>query len=284
MAILVNRLTDNFAAEIRGVDLSQEIPSGDFADIKTAFEQHSILVFPDQPLTDQQQIIFSERFGELEKTINSKKQSGAGKPVTVLTNVGKGGEVIAPEDRRMVFNTGNQMWHTDSSFKPVPAMMSLLSGREVPSEGGETEFASMRAAYDGLDDKQKHELEHLICIHDFAYSRSLIDTSLLDREDRHELPPVRQAMVRINPVNQRKNLFLGAHASYVEGWPLEKGRTLIIELNGHITDNKYIYKHTWKHNDLVIWDNRCALHRGRPWQKIDKRVMHRTTVVGSMTV
>ena len=284
MTILVNRLTDNFAAEIRGVDLSQKIPSGDFADIKTAFEQHSILVFPDQPLTDQQQIIFSERFGELEKTINSKKQSGAGKPVTVLTNVGKDGEVIAPEDRRMVFNTGNQMWHTDSSFKPVPAMMSLLSGREVPSEGGETEFASMRAAYDGLDDKQKHELEHLICIHDFAYSRSLIDTSLLDREDRHELPPVRQAMIRINPVNRRKNLFLGAHASYVEGWPLEKGRTLIIELNRHITDNKYIYKHTWKRNDLVIWDNRCALHRGRPWQKIDKRVMHRTTVVGSMTV
>ena len=284
MAILVNRLTDNFAAEIRGVDLSQKIPSGDFADVKTAFEQHSILVFPDQPLTDQQQIIFSERFGELEKTINSKKQSGAGKPVTVLTNVGKDGEVIAPEDRRMVFNTGNQMWHTDSSFKPVPAMMSLLSGREVPSEGGETEFASMRAAYDGLDDKQKHELEHLICIHDFAYSRSLIDTSLLDREDRHELPPVRQAMIRINPVNRRKNLFLGAHASYVEGWPLEKGRTLIIELNRHITDNKYIYKHTWKRNDLVIWDKRCALHRGRPWQKIDKRVMHRTTVVGSMTV
>ena len=284
MAILVNRLTDNFAAEIRCVDLSREIQSDDFADIKTAFEQHSILVFPDQPLTDQQQIIFSERFGELEKTIKSKKQSGAGKPVTVLTNVGKDGEVIAPEDRRMVFNTGNQMWHTDSSFKPIPAMMSLLSGREVPSEGGETEFASMRAAYDDLDDKQKNEIEDLICIHDFAYSRSLIDTSLLDREDRHELPPVRQAMIRINPVNQRKNLFLGAHASYVEGWPLEKGRTLIIELNRHITDNKYIYKHTWKRNDLVIWDNRCALHRGRPWQKIDKRVMHRTTVVGSMTV
>ena len=284
MAILVNRLTDNFAAEIRCVDLSREIQSDDFADIKTAFEQHSILVFPDQPLTDQQQIIFSERFGELEKTINSKKQSGAGKPVTVLTNVAKGGEVIAPEDRRMVLNTGNQMWHTDSSFKPIPAMMSLLSCREVPSEGGETEFASMRAAYDDLDDKQKNEIEHLICIHDFAYSRSIIDTSLLDSEDSYELPPVRQAMIRVNTANKRKNLFLGAHASYVEGWPLEKGRTLITKLNGHITDNKYIYKHTWKRNDLVIWDNRCALHRGRPWKKTDKRVMHRTTVVGSMTV
>ena len=284
MTILVNRLTDNFAAEIRCVDLSREIQSDDFADIKTAFEQHSILVFPDQPLTDQQQIIFSERFGELEKTIKSKKQSGAGKPVTVLTNVAKGGEVIAPEDRRMVFNTGNQMWHTDSSFKPIPAMMSLLSGREVPSEGGETEFASMRAAYDDLDDKQKNEIEDLICIHDFAYSRSIIDTSLLDSEDSHELPPVRQAMIRVNTANKRKNLFLGAHASYIEGWPLEKGRTLISELNRHITDNKYIYKHTWKRNDLVIWDNRCALHRGRPWKKTDKRVMHRTTVVGSMTV
>ena len=284
MSIKIKRLTEDFAAEINDVNLCEKISVRDFSDIKTAFEEYSILVFPNQPLTDEQQVAFSQRFGDLENTINSKQQGGAGKPVTVLTNVGKNGEVIAPEDRRMVFNTGNQMWHTDSSFKPMPAMMSLLSGREVPPEGGETEFASMRAAYEDLDDDQKSELEQLICVHDFAYSRSLIDTSLLDREDKYELPPVRQAMIRKNPTNRRKNLFLGAHASYIEGWPLEKGRTLIERLNKHITDYKYIYKHSWKRNDLVIWDNRCALHRGRPWQRTHRRVMHRTTVVGSMTV
>ena len=249
-----------------------------------AFNEHSILVFRNQPLTDEQQVKFSEQFGILEKTIKTKQQAGAGEIVTVLSNVGKNGDVISPEDRRMVFNTGNQMWHTDSSFKKIPAMMSLLSGREVPPEGGETEFASMRAAYDALTEEKKQEIRKLICIHDFAYSRSLIDTSLLTIEDKHELPPVRQAMIRKNPVNQRENLFLGAHASYVENFPLDKGRRLIKELNQHITKRDFIYKHKWKRDDLVIWDNRCALHRGNPWGKYYKRVMHRTTVVGSMTV
>jgi alpha-ketoglutarate-dependent 2,4-dichlorophenoxyacetate dioxygenase len=284
MTISINRLTNHFAAEVMGVDLCRDIGDLDFQKINNAFNEHSILVFRNQPLTDEQQVTFSERFGILEKTIKTKQQVGAGEIVTVLSNVGKNGDVISPEDRRMVFNTGNQMWHTDSSFKKIPAMMSLLSGREVPPKGGETEFASMRAAYDVLTEEKKQEIRKLICIHDFAYSRSLIDTSLLTKEDKHELPPVRQAMIRKNPVNQRDSLFLGAHASYIENFPLDKGRLLIKELNQHITKRDFIYKHKWKRDDLVIWDNRCALHRGNPWGKHYKRVMHRTTVVGSMTV
>ena len=204
--------------------------------------------------------------------------------MTVLSNVDQQNKVIPPEDKRMVFNTGNQMWHTDSSFKRVPALMSLLSGREVPSIGGETQFASMRAAYGSLADQKKMELDDLVCMHDFAYSRALIDPNLLTNDDKAEVPPVRQAMVRKNPVHKKKNLFLGAHASYIEGWDLEESRKLIAELNEKITHPDFVYSHSWKKDDLVIWDNRTVLHRGRPWDRNQKRIMHRTTVVGELTV
>ena len=279
MAIGVNSLTEHFAAEISGVDLSVPIDDEDFATIKEAFDEHSILVFHDQELNDDRQILFSERFGALEVTINANP-GGAGTVVTILSNVDDNGDVISPEDRRMVFNTGNQMWHTDSSYKRVPAMASLLSGRDVPSDGGETEFASMRAAYAALPDKRQAELEPLVCVHDFAYSRGLIDPNLLSERDKRELPPVRQAMIRINPTNGCKNLFVGAHASYVEGMALLEGRSLIRELNAHVTKSEFVYRHVWRKNDLVMWDNRCALHRGRPWNAVYPRVMRRTTVQG----
>jgi len=180
----------------------------------------------------------------------------------------------------MVFNTGNQMWHTDSSFKEVPATASLLSGRQVPPEGGETEFASMRAAYDALPEARKEALEGLVCVHDFAYSRALIDPNLLRERDKKEVPPVKQAMIRSNPATGRKNLFVGAHASYVLNMELEEGRALIRDLNRHVTRDEFVYRHQWRQHDLVMWDNRCALHRGSPWDPSYPRVMHRTTVAG----
>jgi len=200
--------------------------------------------------------------------------------VTILSNLDEAGDVIPPEDRRMVFNTGNQMWHTDSSFKEVPATGSLLSGRQVPPEGGETEFASMRAGYDALPDERKEALEGLVCVHDFAYSRGLIDPNLLQERDKQEVPPVRQALVRANPATGRRNLFVGAHASYVLEMELDEGRALIRDLNQHVTQDEFVYRHQWRQFDLVMWDNRCALHRGRPWDPIYPRVMHRTTVAG----
>ena len=162
--------------------------------------------------------------------------------------------------------------------------MSLLSGREVPSSDGETQFASMRGAYDSLTDKKKQEIDGLVCVHDFAYSRALIDPNLMTTKNKLEVPPVRQAMVRQNPVNKKKNLFLGAHASYVEGLALAEGRVLIAELNQKIVETEFVYSHSWKKDDLVIWDNRTVLHRGRPWDRNQRRIMHRTTVVGELTV
>ena len=283
MAISITNLSKHFAAEIKGISLSQAMVDSDFADIFRAFNEYSVLVFRDQSLTDEEQISFSERFGPLETTVNSNP-AGGGTVVTILSNVDENDQVIPPEDKRMIFNTGNQMWHTDSSFKRIPALMSLLSGREVPTVGGETEFATMRGTYQSLTSARKRSIENLVCIHDFAYSRALIDPNLLRGQDKIEVPPVPQAMVRQNPANGLKNLFLGAHASYVRGVSLKKGRKLISELNRKIIHPEFLYRHKWCRNDLVVWDNRTVLHRGRPWERTQKRVMHRTTVVGSPTV
>jgi len=279
MAITVKLLTQHIAAEIIGVDLREPVSDVDFRDIQDAFDENSILVFRGQDITDEQQIAFSERFGPLELTVSSNP-AGAGTVVTILSNLDETGAVIPSEDRRMVFNTGNQMWHTDSSFKDVPATASLLSGRQVPLEGGETEFASMRAGFESLSEDRQQALAGLVCVHDFAYSRGLIDPNLLRDRDKRELPPVRQALIRANPSTGRKNLFVGAHASYIDGMALKEARILIKELNAHVTQSEFVYRHHWRGHDLVMWDNRCTLHRGRPSAPTFARVMHRTTVAG----
>ena len=280
MTIAVKPLTRCIAAEITGVDLKQPVTDADFIVIRDAFEEHSVLVFPGQDLADAEHVAFTERFGPLETTVSSNP-GGAGTIVTILSNIDNDGRIIPPEDPRMVFNTGNQMWHTDSSFKPVPAMASLLAGHRVPPAGGETEFASMRAAYEALPARRRETLEDMICVHDFAYSRGLIDPNLLRDRDKCELPPVRQALVRRNAATRRRNLFAGAHASYVEGLPIAEGRALIKDLNRHITRPEFVYRHVWRQHDLVMWDNRCVLHRGRAWNPVYSRVMHRTTVAGA---
>jgi alpha-ketoglutarate-dependent 2,4-dichlorophenoxyacetate dioxygenase len=176
---------------------------------------------------------------------------------------------------------GNYMWHTDSSFKPVPALCSLLSGRIVPEVGGDTDFASGRAAYDALTDANKQRLDGLIAEHSLAYSRSLTGFDIATATQKDEVPPVRQAVVRANPVNGRKAIYAGAHASHIVGWKVEAGRTLINDLNAHITQPRFCYSHRWRVGDLVIWDNRCLLHRATPFDtERYKRLMQRTTVAG----
>lgn len=181
----------------------------------------------------------------------------------------------------MVFNSGNEMWHTDSSFKRVPATASLLSGREVPPREGQTAFATQRVAYRDLPPEQRQRLEPLIAIHDFTCSRGLVAPNLSSGEQQCETPPVPQAVVRVNPANGQKNFYAGAHASYIRGMPVDEGRALLRELTATATQDPYIYQHTWRPKDLVMWDNRCCLHRGRPWDKAKyRRVMHRTTIAG----
>ncbi len=286
MAVSFSKITDVFGAEVDGVDIAAGVSATAMRDIVDIFDEYSILIFHDQKINDAQQIRFSRlfseigNFGGLEKTV--VQNVGGGTEIADLSNVEPGTKaIIPPTDRRMVFNSGNEMWHTDSSFKRVPATASLLSGREVPPTGGETEFATERAAYADLSAARRERIDPLVAIHDFAYNRSLIDPKLMTEKQKQETPPVPQAVVRTNPANGRRNFYAGAHASHIRGMSLEAGRALLKELTALATQPQYTLRHTWRANDLVIWDNRCCLHRGRPWDKDRyRRVMYRTTVAG----
>jgi alpha-ketoglutarate-dependent 2,4-dichlorophenoxyacetate dioxygenase len=278
----MSRLHPSFGVGLSGVDLRQPLDDGTWAHIWEAFNEHSLLVFHDQPLTDDEQMRFSRRFGPLETTVKTLGKEDRLHPNLVeLANVDEDGTRMDWSDRRMMYQSGNQMWHTDSSFKQVPAQASLLSGREVPPEGGETEFVSCRVAWEALAPEMQGRLEGKVAVHSFAYSRGLIDPTLLGPETEQAYPPVRQALVRANPLNGEKTVYIGAHASHIEGMPIDEGRALLKELLEVATRPDRIYRHTWRQHDLVIWDNRCLLHRGRPWDaKQYTRVMHRTTVAG----
>lgn len=280
MTVTFKQLTPVFGAEVSGVDIAEGVSNSDFAEIARLFNDYSVLVFRGQQIDDRQQIEFSRRFGPLEGTVRSNV--GAGSEIALISNVDPETDTILPvEDWRNVYNSGNEMWHTDSSFKRVPATASLLSGREVPPEEGETEFATGRAAWDDLDGALKEELDGLVAIHDFAYSRGLIRSDLVDEAQRSETPPVPQAVVRSNPANGRRNLYAGAHASHIRGRDVEESRAFLRSLTERIVQGRYTYAHSWRQGDLVMWDNRCCLHRGRPWNKGKyRRVMHRTTVAG----
>jgi alpha-ketoglutarate-dependent 2,4-dichlorophenoxyacetate dioxygenase len=280
MTIAVTRLTPCFAARIDGADITRPLAEDTWAAIRAAFEEHSVLVFRGQPLDDDTQIAFSRRFGSLEVT--RSMNPAAGTPFARQSNLDiKTGEVIPPDDRRMIYQLANMLWHSDSSFKPVPSLCSLLSGRIVPPEGGATEFASTRAAYPSLPDALKRRVETAVAVHDFARSRDQIRPGFFTAEERAQYPPVRHPIVRTNPVNGRRALFLGAHASHVESLPIEEGRALLQTLLDHVAQPEFRYRHEWREGDLIVWDNRCILHRATPYDTARyKRLMQRTTVSG----
>jgi len=281
MSLTTRALHPRFGAEVVGVDVTR-VDEATFAEVVAAFEEHSVLLFRGQSLTDEAQVAFSRRFGPLEVTIRSIASRAETPPhIANLSNVDGENRLIPTGDKRNLFNAGNQMWHTDSSFKKVPAHASLLSAREVPPEGGETQFASMRVAYDRLPADMRAFLEDRVAVHSFVYSRGLIDDGLLPPEHAAQVPPVRQALVRANPVNGRKAFYVGSHACEIEGMPTAEARALLRELRETATRPELVYTHRWRVGDLVMWDNRCMLHRGRPWAESRyRRVMHRTTVAG----
>ena len=281
MALETRPLHPQIGVEIVGVDV-RRVDDPTFAEIRRAFEDHSLLLFRGQSLGDGEQIAFSERFGALEKTIRTiVSQSRYLPEISNLANVDDEDQLIPAGDRRNLFNAGNQMWHTDSSFKRVPAMASLLSGREVPPEGGETEFASMRVGWERLPAARRQMLEGKVAIHSFVYSRGLVGDGLLPPDHAAQVPPVPQALVRVNPVNRRKNFYVGSHACEIVGMATDAARKLLRDLLETATAPDLVYTHRWRAGDLVMWDNRCMLHRGRPWDESRyRRVMHRTTVAG----
>ena len=279
-AISVRQLTPVFAAEITGVDLAH-LDDATFAEIEDAFETYSVLVFPGQPLDDDDQIAFSRRFGDLEKTQGHIANNFQVRHVSVISNLDPDGKLMAADDPRILYRLGQRNWHSDSSFKRVPAKASLLHARVLPPDGGETQFASLRAAYDALPESRKRELEGKAAIHHYAYSRRGLGFKLTNEAEDQRFPPVPQAIIRANPKNGRKALYVGSHASHIRGMPEEEGNALLKELLDFATQEKFTYLHRWKVGDLVMYDNRAALHRARPYAiTTHPRVLHRTTVMG----
>jgi alpha-ketoglutarate-dependent 2,4-dichlorophenoxyacetate dioxygenase len=277
--VKIRPLGDCFAAEVLDVQLST-VDDETFRRIEEAFYAYSVLVFHDQPMSEDEHVAFSRRFGELEPTMVNDP-SGGGGPLNHIANVDENGRLIPMNDPRMIYNTGNSLWHTDSSYKPIPAKASLLFAEAVPPAGGETELACMRAAYETLSRNERERIEDLVVEHDLAYSRSRIDPNMMSESFRREVPPQRQALVRTLPETGRKTFYAGAHAARVIGWSDEESRDLIDELNDLATRTEFVYSHRWTVNDLLMWDNRCCLHRGRPWDGSRyARVMRRTTLAG----
>jgi alpha-ketoglutarate-dependent 2,4-dichlorophenoxyacetate dioxygenase len=281
MTLQTRSLHPAFGVEIVGVDV-RRVDEATFAEIATAFEEHSVLLFRGQRVGDDEQIDFSRRFGPLETTIRTiASQARVAPEISNLANVDADGRLIPAGDRRNLFNAGNQMWHSDSSFKRVPALASLLAAREVPPVGGETEFASTRVAYAALPAATQQTLEGKVAIHSFGYSRGLVGDGLLPAEHAAQVPPIPQALVRANSRHGRKAFFVGSHACEIVGMPTDEARALLRDLLVRATGPGRVYTHRWRVGDLIMWDNRCVLHRGRPWDESrDRRVMHRTTVAG----
>ena len=270
-------LGPGFAAELRGVTLS-DIAADDaaYTAARAAFEQHSVLVFRDQDVTDDIQLAFSRRFGPPEVT--KVGTIGTGSHFVILSTIGPDGKVVPADHRLSLRSKANQLWHTDSSFKRVPALTSILSARIIPAHGGETEYVSTRLAFERLDAPMRERLEKSFAWHDYNHSRSQIAPGLATPEERAALPPQCWRMVWKNPVNGRGAVYLASHAYAVEGMEPTAGKKLIEELMAAATAPGTSYMHQWRKGDVVMWDNRATMHRGRPWPAREARLMVRTTI------
>jgi alpha-ketoglutarate-dependent 2,4-dichlorophenoxyacetate dioxygenase len=249
--------------------------------IDEAINQHGVLVFPGQFITDEQQMAFSHRFGELETTVKVYRKDYVPRldvHVSDVSNLDQNNQIRRKDDRLRLNGLGNRLWHSDSSFKRVPARFSLLSARAIPSEGGETQFADMRAAWDALPDRMKARLEGLICEHTQLFSRARIGFTDWSEEERAKMAPVPQVLVRTHPGSGRKSLFLSSHAGRIRGMEEPEARMMLMDLVEHATQREFVHTHRWTVGDLVMWDNRCTMHRAREYDDTQVRDMHRTTV------
>jgi alpha-ketoglutarate-dependent 2,4-dichlorophenoxyacetate dioxygenase len=271
-----------FAGEVSGIDLTRPLTREQADAIDAGMNQYGVLVFHDQHFTDETQLAFSRNFGELEvasgELTYGQKRRIESDHVNDISNLDLDNRVRAVNDRKRLFGLGNRMWHSDSSFKEVPAKFSLLSARVIPSSGGNTEFADMRAAYDTLDEDTRAECEGLVCEHSQIYSRAVLGFTEFTEQERLRFKPVLQRLVRTHPATGRKSLYLASHAGAIVGWPVPEARAFLRDLTEHATQRKFVYAHQWKQWDLVMWDNRATMHRARPFPAHEVRDMHRTTV------
>ncbi len=284
MSMSFEQVGPTLAGRVTGVDLTQALTAAQVAEIERGMDRFGVLVFPGQAISDEQQVAFTLKFGALETTeggnVTKKEERRLGAQLADVSNLDKDGKPLARDDRRRMFNLGNQLWHSDSSFRATPAKYSILSGRAVATNGGNTEFADMRAAYDALDDRTKAEVEDLICEHSLIYSRGSLGFEDLTEAERAMFKPVRQRLVRTHPVTGRKSLYLSSHAGGIIGWPVPEARSFLRDLNEHATAERFRYVHQWRQFDLVMWDNRTTMHRVRRFDANEIRDMRRTTVAG----
>ena len=278
----VEPLHTDFGAQITGLDLSKRLSKETIFDIQEAIDRYSFLCFPDQSVSDDMQLGFTKLFGEPEPSHVKLGQEGLIDNFITIGNVQDDGNALGNDHQKTKFLTGNNVWHSDSSFRIVPTYISIMCAYEVPKEGGKTEFVSQRASYKRLPYKTQVSINSLISIHDYVFSRSKISQNAVTPSHAASLPPVRQKLVRKNPGVGEKNIYIGSHAKEIEGWSFDDSRVLLEELLSGTTKNDYIYDHAWKPGDLVIWDNRCLLHRGSGYDA-DKyrRRMRQTRVKGT---
>ncbi|WP_454621436.1 TauD/TfdA dioxygenase family protein [Bradyrhizobium cenepequi] len=285
MVIAIRQLHPHFVGEVTGLDLRKPLTRQEAIEVEAAMDKYAVLVFHDQDISDEQQLAFALNFGERENarggTVTKKQDYRLSSGLNDVSNLGKDGKPLPKDHRTHLFNLGNCLWHSDSSFRPIPAKFSLLSARVVNPKGGNTEFADMRAAYDALDDETKADIDDLICEHSLMYSRGSLGFLDYTDEEKEMFKPVLQRLVRTHPVHRRKSLYLSSHAGAVRGMSVPEGRLLLRDLTEHATQPEFVYVHRWKVHDLVMWDNRQTMHRVRRYDQSQPRDMRRATVAGT---
>ena len=286
MTVTVQPITPNFAAEVGDVTLGGPLAAEDLAAIRAAFPQYAVLVFPDQEFEDESQLAFARHFGPLETTVFKARKDHKLRLHENMADVGNldaENRILSADDRQRLYNLGNRLWHTDASYMPVPVVLGMLFAVAVPPSSpfgaGETEFADMRAAYDALSDEQREVVDPLVAEHDVFWSRAQIGFTAFPPGEREKYPPSRQRLVRRHPGSGRKCLYLSAHASHIVGWPVPEGRLLLHDLSDFATQPQFVYSHKWQVGDLVIWDNRDTMHRGRAHDENQPRDLRRATTL-----
>jgi len=285
MSISINPLGRRFAGEVTGIDLRGRVSPEAVAAIEAGMDRYAVLVFRGQDISDEQQLALSRNFGFVESSIGGNITRPDQRRLDVdfadVSNLDENHQVYVRDDRRRLFNLGNRLWHSDSSFRAIPAKYSLLSARSLPENGPNTEFADMRAAYDAIDPETQAEIESLVCEHSLMYSRGLLGFTDFTDEERRTFAPVRQVLVREHPVTGRRSLFLASHAGTIVGWPMAEARIFLRDLIEHATEPRFVYVHRWQVHDLVMWDNRQTMHRVRRFNETaEARDVRRTTIVG----
>jgi alpha-ketoglutarate-dependent 2,4-dichlorophenoxyacetate dioxygenase len=280
--IQVKQLHPLFVGEVSGIDLRKPLDAKAFDAVVDAIDRHAVLVFRDQDIDDRQQMAFSGMFGELVTTslvLRPGYTPRLDPRMTDISNLDEENRLLEADDRRRLYALANRFWHTDNAFRKIAAKYSMLSARVVPPEGGETEFADMRAAYDALPDKKKREVEGLIAMHSIIYSREVIGFTDYAKEEREGLPSAPHPMVRTHPGSGRKTLYLASYAHDIQGMPTPEARMLLYDLIEHATQRPFVYTHHWRVGDLVMWDDRCTMHRARDYDRSYTRDLHRTAVM-----